>query len=109
MPSSPFVMEADTQILDVVFRALDDVNRTLPPDQQVPKAEDAPLAEPAGPLTSLGLVNLVVALEDRVEQTFGASVNLADAASDMTEENPFATVRSLARHVQAQLRGAGGT
>ncbi len=83
------------------------MNPTLPPNQQVPRAEDAALAEPDGPLSSLGLVNLVVALEDQVEQAFGTSVNLADAASDQTDENPFATIKSLARHVQAQLRVAG--
>lgn len=50
-------------------------------------------------LDSLGLITLVVDLEERLEEEHSVSVVLADG-SPMSEENsPFQTVQSLADHI----------
>lgn len=95
-------MEISNPVRDAVYAAIEDLNGMLPPERRVSRDLDAPLSEPAGPLNSLGLVNLVVAVEDHVEQAFGVAVNLADGPA-ASAGNPFATVRSLATHLQDKL------
>jgi acyl carrier protein len=90
-------------ILRAVYRAIDELNLTLPPEKQVQKNAHAPLGEPPGPLDSLGLVNLVVETEQQIEEMFGVAVNLADQQAATASENPLASVQTLADYIWAKL------
>jgi acetyltransferase-like isoleucine patch superfamily enzyme len=88
-----------TPIARTVFRALDQLNEQLPPTRHIEKNLAAPLLEPAGPLDSLGLINLVVALEEAVAEDHGVRVTLIDSVSAGARRGSFETVGSLVEHV----------
>jgi acyl carrier protein len=50
-------------------------------------------------LDSLGLVTLIVDLEQRLEDEYGISLTLADERAMSQKNSPFRTVRSLADYV----------
>jgi acyl carrier protein len=96
------------RVLQVVYRAIDEINPGLPPERRLKKSADTALFGHAGALDSLGLVNLIVAVEQAVEDELGASVTLADEKAMSQSASPFRTVGTLAEYVRRQLGEHGG-
>ena len=67
-----------TRLRELMFAALDELNEQRPVTERLPKALDTELTGDRGALDSLGFVNLVVALEGRIETEFGVSISLLD-------------------------------
>jgi acyl carrier protein len=61
-----------------------------------------------GMLDSLGLVTLIVALEQKIEDKFGTPVALADEKALSQLKSPFRTVGSLAEYAVGLLQEANG-
>lgn len=101
-------MAERNQLIDAVYKAVDELNTMRSPDKQVPKAMETVLSGPSAVLDSLGLVNLVVAIEDKLEDTFGVMVNLADQKAVASEHNPFRTLGTLTDYAGALLEQATG-
>jgi acyl carrier protein len=93
----------DERTITVVYRAVDEVNQTLPATRQVKQSLDSPLREPAGTLDSMGLVNLIVALEEQVEMEYGVTVNLADQRSVDESIDPLSSVERLVAYLERLL------
>lgn len=91
------------KIVEAVYRAIDRVNEQLPKDCEIAKAPDTVLYSKSGKLDSLGFVNLVLATEESVEDSFGVVVSIADKVAVSQEENPFRTVESLVRYIGGLL------
>ena len=88
----------------VIFKAIDDVNRQLPKDQRLEKTTETLLFDRSeGQLDSLGLVNLVAAVEEHIEEEFEVGVTLADPKAMSNAHRPFASVASLAEYVASLL------
>lgn len=101
---------ADPRLTDALFRAVDELNMTLPPEHRVARELDAPLMEGEEGLDSLGVVNLIVAVEEHIEMAFGVSVNLADQRRTAGYgANPLKSLRALGEYVDHLLREAGGS
>ena len=98
---------SETDILRIVYRAVDEVNAHLPAAHRLPKSADAPLFGNGGPLDSLGLVNLIVAVEQAIEDELSVSVVLADEKAMSQRSSPFRTVGALAAYVRARLGETG--
>ena len=60
----------------------------------------------AGLLDSLGLVTLVVAVEQAIADEYGVSVSLADDRALSQRNSPYRTVGSLAEYAAGLLDGA---
>lgn len=58
-------------------------------------------------LDSLGLVSLVVALEQAIEDKYAVSVSLADEKALSQKNSPYQTVGSLARYAGGLIEQAG--
>ncbi len=71
---------------------------TAPP---APISEDTVLVGADAVLDSLGVVQLIVEVEQRVEQAHGVSVTLASDKAMSQRNSPFRTVGVLADHVVA--------
>ena len=56
-----------------------------------------------GALDSLGLVNLIVAVEQVIETATGQSITLADERALSQKNSPFANIGSLAVYIQTLL------
>jgi len=65
---------------------------------------DTPLFGRSGVLDSVGLVSLVVAVEQAIEDKFGVSVSLADEKALSQQRSPYRTVRSLAEYARSAIQ-----
>jgi hypothetical protein len=66
------------RITCAVYESVDDLNGQLPRSQRLVKAPGTPILGPGATLDSLGLVNLIAATRQKVEEVFGARLTLAD-------------------------------
>ncbi|MCI0400487.1 MAG: acyl carrier protein [Gammaproteobacteria bacterium] len=74
-------------------------------------SSDTPLFGREGILESLGLVSLVVSVEQAIEDEFGVSISLADDRALAQTKSPYRTVASLAEyagHLIQQVEGQHG-
>ena len=53
------------KIKKMLFSVVDELNQLLPPEEQLEKNLDAPVAGDAGKLDSAGLINLIVVTEQK--------------------------------------------
>lgn len=90
------------RITDLIWNAIDDVNALLPEDARIARSEDAVLLG-AGGLDSFGLVNLVVALEQQIEDEYGVTLTLADERAMSHRRSPFRSVNTLRDYVAELL------
>ena len=71
-------MSTKKKITEAIFEAIDEVNQILPGQKKIGKSLDSELYGLNGMLDSLELVNLIVAVEQYVEDSFGTPIILAD-------------------------------
>lgn len=90
-------------ILRAVHFAIADLNALLPPDRSMETREDAPLA---AALDSLGVVNLLLAVESSIEQSLGVAVSLTDLLEQNPEGTPLETVGTFTKLVRERVQGA---
>ena len=96
-------MSKNEQVLHAIYAAMDEVNPHLPQKLRMNKSMDTALYGQKGTLDSLALVTLIVAIQERVEQDLGVSVNLADDRTLSQENSPFQSVRTLAEYITQLL------
>ncbi len=70
-----------------------------------PLTEDSVLFGKDGALDSMGLVTLIVAVEQAIEDRFGAAAGLADEKAMSQAKSPYRTVATLADYAHEQLNG----
>jgi acyl carrier protein len=90
-------------IVKPIFSAIDELNLQLSGGQRLEKSIDTPLFGESGPLDSLGLVNLIVLVEQKVEEQTGQAVSLATDEALSLKDSPFQSVRRLAEYVSSLL------
>ena len=98
-------MPSRETILRTIFQAVDDYNAGESENHRVDKSEAVVLLGTDGRLDSLGLVNLIVAVEQRLEEDFGVAVTLADEKAFSRKHSPFRTLGSLTDYVADVLEG----
>jgi acyl carrier protein len=94
------------KILALLLEAIDAANPLLEQPVDVSRGADSALYGPGGVIDSLGLVSIIVELEQLVERDLGATLHLADVSDLPAEAEPFATLGSMAAYVQARLAAA---
>jgi hypothetical protein len=88
------------QALALVYEAIDVVNQQLPAGRRLAKSPETILVGPGGALDSLGIVNMVVTLEERAGEATGAPVVLLDDDAVVDEQGALRSVDSLARFLE---------
>jgi len=91
------------KIIQAIFRAVDEVNQELPEGQRLKKSLDTVLFGRSGVLDSLGLVNLIVAAEEKIEEEFGSTITIADERAMSQKNSPFRTIGTLVDYVSSLL------
>ena len=76
-------------------------------DKDITSTPDTKLFGNDGILDSMGLVNLVVSLEERIQEEFDVAITLADESAMSLSKSPFLTVASLADYIEELLREEG--
>jgi acyl carrier protein len=88
-----------TDVQDLVLRAMQNANVARMPDAQLTISPDAPLFGPGSALDSLGLVSLLIDIEDALRDR-GIDVMLSDARAMSQKRSPFRSVASLVAFIQ---------
>jgi acyl carrier protein len=96
---------ADSRVVALVLRAVAELNQMLPDGSRLREDTSCALVQPQGPLDSLGVINLLVAVEDQVEAEFGRRPNLTEVSIAPEGSSPLSTVGSLAKFVAERLKG----
>lgn len=97
---------APAQIVEIVISSLQDVldMGNGNPAQPETIGADTRLIGREAVLDSMGLVNLIVEIEQRLEEDYDVAVVLADDRAMSQEKSPFRSVGSLAGYI-SQLVG----
>lgn len=96
-------MVATAELQDVVLAAMSAANLNRPDDAQMTIGPDAPIFGPGSPLDSLGLVSLLMDIEDGLAQ-LGVNVTLSDAKAMSRKRSPFRDVPELVAFMTELLR-----
>ena len=95
------------KVLEIILEAMTELNEQLDENKRLPLDIETPLFGRSGGLDSLGLVNLIVYTEQRIEDEMGVTIPLADERAMSLESSPFATVRSFRDYVVLRLTESG--
>jgi acyl carrier protein len=96
-------MDRKQKMKGALFEVIEELNRLLPPEEQLQKGAQTKLADKEEGLDSLGLIILIVMVEEKVEQAFGLQVSLSNLELLEGEDNPFVTVDSLSAYLSTML------
>jgi len=88
-----------TEVQDLVLRAMQNANVARMPDAQLTISPDAPLFGPGSALDSLGLVSLLIDIEDALRDR-GIDVMLSDARAMSQKRSPFRSVAALVAFIE---------
>ena len=87
-----------TEIEQLVLRAMEQVNLARQPESKLVVAADAPLFGAGSPLDSLGLVSLLIDIEEAL-QDHGHAITLSDARAMSQTRSPFRSVPALVAYI----------
>lgn len=91
------------KVLALIYQALDEIQEGSDQDR-VPKSPETILLGPASGLDSLKLVNLIVAVEQKIEGEFGFAISaIANEQAMSQKTSPLRTVGTLANFVLSIL------
>ena len=91
------------RILQTLYDIIDQVNQLREANDQLEKSVATILSGEGGQLDSLGLINLIVAVEQKMEDEFHSTVILTDIDVLSTSNGPLHTVGSLAAYLLEKL------
>lgn len=86
-----------------VFDTIREFNRQQPPNQQIGFEPESVLLGDGGVLDSLGVINLIVAIEQNLRTSMGAQVDLLSEAVGDSGAEKLASIGALAREIHRQL------
>ncbi len=92
----------------IIYLVIDEMNEDLEVDKRLDKSLDTTLFGESGKLDSLGLVNLVVAVEERVEEDTDHAISLTDERAMSQTNSPFRTTGTLIDYIEQLISDADG-
>ncbi len=95
-------MMSHDQIIKIILQAIEQLNMSREPDQQLTVEPEAAIFGADSPLDSLGLVALVIDIEEALADE-GAEVSLSDEKTMSQKQSPFRTVTTLAAFIEEKL------
>jgi acyl carrier protein len=89
----------------IVITSLDDALQATSADPaEVSTSDDTPLIGRDSVLDSLGLVQLLADVEQRVQDEFGLMITVADDRAMSQRNSPFRTVAALTDYVETLIK-----
>jgi len=88
-----------TNINSLVLKAVEELNQQRSSEQWLPPSPDTLLSGQEGRLDSLGLVNLILLVEEQIADELGVEITLTDERAMSQENSPFRSVRTLTEYV----------
>jgi len=91
------------EILKILYQAIGELNEQFQDCAQIVVSENTILLGEGGQLDSLGVVNFVIAIEERIEARFGVFFAVPVETLSMGSEDPWRSIGSLADYLAKQL------
>jgi acyl carrier protein len=92
-----------SQVASAVLAAIEELNQDLPSGAVLEPAPDTVLFGKGSRLDSLGLVNLIVAVEGALADELDVEITLADEKAMSQTSSPFRTVDTLVDYIVTRL------
>ena len=96
-------MKKRKTIENIIINAVQEINERLPKEQQISNTSKTVLFGKDGQLDSLGLVNILIIIEQNIEDEFDKSITLADERALSQKYSPFSTVGTLLDYINMLL------
>jgi D-alanine--poly(phosphoribitol) ligase subunit 2 len=97
-------MNIDSKAIEqIIFKCIEELNRQLSPESKLQNSLDAILVGEGGALDSLGLITLIVSLEEAVQEETGICMALLEEELLVDSEGPFHTVGSIVNWIISKL------
>ena len=90
-------------VLKIIYEALDEVNLDLEDNEKIQKSEVSLIFSAGSSLDSLGLVNLITIIEQKIEEETGDFLSIADERAMSMESSPFKSVKTLKKYIESIL------
>ena len=95
---------SNKKIENLIFNAIKEINEQLPQEQQLGQSTKTVLFGKDGRLDSLGLVNILVIIEQNIEDEFDVIITIADERAMSQKHSPFRTIGTLADYIDMLLK-----
>ncbi len=82
--------------LEIIYSAIKEVNKQQPPEYQLNLDKNEFLISDKSSLDSLGLITLLINIEEKISKKFKINLNLLDEELISEKNTPFETLASLA-------------
>lgn len=92
-------MASKEQIVQSIYAVIEDINLEIPENMKLKKSLNTILFGEGSSLDSLGLVNLVVASEQKILEDFDAPISISDERAISQKNSPFRTVETLVDYI----------
>lgn len=86
-------------ILNLIYQTIDEYNEDITNDRKLLKEPNAILYGNSGALDSLGLVNLIVNIEQNIQEKLNISITIADEKALSLNHSPFQSISKLAEYI----------
>jgi acyl carrier protein len=90
-------------VLKLIYDSIDELNLDLEAEEQIEKNENTSIFGSDSKLDSMGLVNLITILEEKIEERTGKFISIADERAMSLESSPFKTIGTLIEYVTQLL------
>ena len=88
----------------VIINSIKELNNNLSKDNKLELSKKTILFGKDGKLDSLGLVNLLVIMEQNIEDEFDVCIIIADERAMSQKHSPFRTIGTLADYINMLLK-----
>ena len=91
------------KITQTIFDAIEEVNDLLPEEKQLEKLPETLLKSEKGNLDSLGLINFILEVENKVQTELGLTIDLIKTLE--SPDNPMESIGQLIHYIEVQANG----
>ena len=86
-------------LAQTIYEAMEELNEQLPEESNLPKERETVLYGEGGLLDSMGFINLLVILEEKLESDLKISVGLTSDSEILAQPERRWTVTELSSHI----------
>jgi hypothetical protein len=100
-------MERNEQFLQLLYESVALINQERKPEEAIEKSPDAVVLGQSASIDSLGFVNFIATVEEKIERMYGRQFSLIDVI--LNDESLEWTIGDLAVRLAGMLRADGSS
>ena len=91
------------KITTIIYDTIDEINDENPYDMRLNKSPNTIISGDKGKLDSLGVINFIITLEEKIDKEFNKIINLQNEDLLLSNESPLEKVESLIDYLLHQI------